>query len=250
MDDYRSSSLFRGDSSYAPSSPAYLNPSVSPTPSSAFDLDGRVVFKRQRLREDSPERSQDIWDWVRGVERRRHASISTPDSFVGEYGLLSEQPTNESYLRSSPCHGMSYLRLTAAHIPIFIMFKHPSPSHPPRCLAPCQREWETITLRMTPHSSIPQDAPRPRWSMPRPRLQDRQPSTTQECRAFCPGLRTRRRIHPSNRRASRIRLLRARLSLLRRRLHLFHLRFVSFIRAVGFQTSADRNQRNARIILS
>lgn len=104
MNDYRSSSLFRGDSSYAPSSPAYLNPSVSPTPSSAFDLDGRVVFKRQRLREDSPERSQDIWDWVRGVERKRHTSISTPDSFVDEYGSLSEQPTNESYLRSSPCH--------------------------------------------------------------------------------------------------------------------------------------------------
>ncbi len=143
---------------------------------------------------------------VRGVERRRHASISTPDSFVDEYGSLSEQPTNESYLRSSPCHGMSYLRLTSAHIPIFVMFKHPSPSHPPRCLALCQREWETITLRMTPPSSIPQDVLRLRWSTPRVRLQDRQPSTTQECRAFCPGLRTRRRIHPSNRRASRIRL--------------------------------------------
>lgn len=110
MDDYRSSSLYRGDSSYAPSSSAYFNPSVSPAPSSAFDIDGRVVFKRQRLREDSPERTQDIRDWVRGVECRRQPNASTPNSFVEEYGTLSEQPTNESYLRTSPCHGTSLLR--------------------------------------------------------------------------------------------------------------------------------------------
>ncbi|KLO20606.1 hypothetical protein SCHPADRAFT_13560 [Schizopora paradoxa] len=105
MDDYRSSSLYRGDSSYAPSSSAYFNPSISPAPSSALDIDGRVVFKRQRVREDSPERSQDIRDWVRGVEcRRQAADVSTPNSFVEEHGSLCEQPTNESYLRTSPCH--------------------------------------------------------------------------------------------------------------------------------------------------
>jgi len=104
MDDYRASSLFHGDSSYAPSSSAYLNPMVSPAPSSALDLDGRVVFKRQRLREYSPERAQDIWDWVRGVERRRHTNVNTPNSFVEENGWLREQPVNDSYLRTSPCH--------------------------------------------------------------------------------------------------------------------------------------------------
>lgn len=86
MDDYRSSSLYRGDSSYAPSSSAYFNPSVSPAPSSALDIGGRIVFKRQRVGEDSPERSLDIWDWVRGVECRRQTDVSTPNSFVEEYG--------------------------------------------------------------------------------------------------------------------------------------------------------------------